>query len=51
MTGNNWMLSSVLPSTPNSVTFKDEGKGSVCGLGSLNDPSLPKLRDVLIVDG
>ena len=47
MTGNKWLLFNVLPSSLDSVTFRDGAKGSVLGLGSLNAPGLPKLRDVL----
>ena len=51
MTGNKWLLSHVLPSNLDFVTFGDGVKGSVLGSGSLNVPGLPKLRDVLLVDG
>ena len=50
MTGNKWLLSNVLPSSPNFVTFRDCAKGSVLGSGSLNVPGFPNLRDVLLVD-
>ena len=51
MIGNKWLLSNVLPSSLDSLTFWDGAKESVVGSGSLNVPSLPKLRDVLLIDG
>ena len=51
MTGYKWLLSNVLPSSLDSVTFRDNAKGSVLGSGYLNVPGLIKLRDVLLVDG
>ena len=50
MTSNKWLLSNVLPSSLDSITFGDGAKGRVLGSRSLNVPSLPKLRDVLLVD-
>ena len=51
MTRYKWLLSNVLPSSLNSVNFENGAKGSVLGSGSLNVLGLPKLRDVLIIDG
>ena len=51
MIGEKWMQSNFLPSSLDSVTFGDDVKGSVQGLGSLNVPGFPKLRDFLLVDG
>ena len=51
MTGNKRLLSNVLPSSLDSVTFRDSSKGSILRLGSLNVLGLPKLRDVLLIDG
>ena len=51
MIGNKWSLSNVLPSSLDLVTFKDGAKGSVLRSRSLNVPGLPKLRDVLLVNG
>ena len=51
MTGNKWLLSNILPSSLDFVTFGDDAKGSVLGSGSLNIPRFPKLMDVLLVDG
>ena len=51
MTGNKWLLSNVLPFSLDFVTFGDGAKGSVLGLGSFNVHGLPKLKDVLRVDG
>ena len=48
MTGNKWLLSNILPSSLDSITFGDGVKGSVLGSGSLNVPGFPKLRDVLV---
>ena len=50
MTGNKWLLSNILPYGLDSVTFEDYEKGSVMVSGSLNVPSLLKLRDVPFVD-
>ena len=51
MTGYKWLLSNVLPSSLDLVTFGDNAKGSVLGLGYLNVLGLPKLRYVLLVNG
>ena len=51
MTGNKWLLSNVLPFSLDFVTFGDGAKGSVLGLESFNVSGLPKLKDVLLVDG
>ena len=51
MTRYKWLLSNVLPSSLDSVNFEDGAKGSVLGSRSLNVLGLPKLRDVLIIDG
>ena len=51
MTSNKWLLSNVLPSSLDSVTFGDSTNGTVLRLGSLNVTGLPKLKDVLLVDG
>ena len=51
MTSNKWLLSNILPSSLDSITFGDDAKGSVLGSSFLNIPSLPKLRDVLLVVG
>ena len=51
MTSNNWLLFVVLPSSLDYVIFRDNAKGSVQGLGSVNVPGLTKLRDILLVDG
>ena len=51
MIGNKRLLSNVLPSSLDSVTFRDDAKESVLGPGSLNIPSFPKLRDVFLIDG
>ena len=51
MTSNKWLLSNVLPSSLDFVTFGDGAKGSVLRLGSLNVPGMTKLRGVLLIDG
>ena len=51
MIGNKWLLSDVQLSSLDSVTFRGGTKGSVLGSGSLNVPGLPKLRDVILVNG
>ena len=50
MTWNKRLLSNILPSSLNFVTFRDGAKGSVLGSGSLNVPGLQKLKDVLLID-
>ena len=50
MTGNKQLVSNVLPSSLNSITFGYRAKGSVLGSGSLNVPRLPNLRDVFLVN-
>ena len=51
MTGNKRLLSNVLLSSLDLVTFGDGAKRRFLRLGSLNVPNLKKLRDVLFVDG
>ena len=51
MTGNKQLLSNILPSSLDLVTFIDGSKASILRLGSLNVLGLPKLRDVLLIDG
>ena len=48
---NKRLLSNILPSSLDYVTFGDGAKESVLGSGSLNVPDFPKLKDVLLVDG
>ena len=50
MNGYMLLLSNILPSSMNLVTFGSITKGSVLGSGSLNVPGLPKLRDLYLVD-
>ena len=50
MIGNKWLLSNVLLSIMDSMTFADGAKGSVLRSRSLNVPGLPKLSDVLVID-
>ena len=50
MIGNKWLLSNVLPSNMDFVTFRDGTKESVLGSESLNFFSLPKLRGVLLIN-
>ena len=51
MTGNKEFLINLQPCSLESVTFGDGGKGTVLGRGSLKVPSIPKLENVLLVDG
>ncbi|KAG9442738.1 hypothetical protein H6P81_018592 [Aristolochia fimbriata] len=51
MTGNVESLTNLQKENGGQVTFGDGGKGSVIGRGDLNVQGLPKLRDVLLVDG
>ena len=51
MTGNREFLINLQPCTLESVTFSDRGKGTVLGSDSLKVPSMPKLENVLLVDG
>ena len=46
-----WLLSNVLPSILDFVTFGDGAKGSVMWIGSFSVLGFPKLRDVLLIDG
>ena len=51
MTGNREFLINLQPCNLESVTFDDRGKGTVLGSISLKVPSMPKLENVLLVDG
>ena len=51
MTGNREFMINLQPCSLESITFGDGGKGSVLGSGSLKVPSMPKLENVLLVDG
>ncbi|KAG9446379.1 hypothetical protein H6P81_012507 [Aristolochia fimbriata] len=51
MTGSIEFLTNLQKETGGQVTFGDGGKGYVIGGGDLNVQGLPKLRDVLLVDG
>ena len=51
MTGNREFLINLQPCSLESVTFGDGVKGSVLRSGSLKVPSMPKLENVLLMDG
>ena len=51
MTGNEYLLTNLQPYSFAFVTFGDGAKGSVLGSCSLNVMGMPKLRDVLLVEG
>ena len=50
-TGNKELLSNLQPCGIESVTFGDGFRAIVFGCGLLQVPSLPKLENVLLVDG
>ena len=51
MTGNREFLTNLQPCSFELVTFGDGGKGKVLGSGSLKILGMPKLENVLLVDG
>ena len=51
MTENEHILTNLLPSNQDSVTFGDSVKGRVIGTGSLVIPRVSKLKNVLLVEG
>ena len=51
MTGNREFLINLQPCSLESLTFGDGGKGIVLRSGSLKVPGMPKLENVLLVDG
>ena len=51
MTGNREFLINLQQCNLESVTFDDRGKGTVLGSISLKVLSMPKLENVLLVDG
>ena len=51
MTGNREFLTNLQPCSLESITFGDRGKGTVLGSGSLKFPGMPKLKNVLLVNG
>ena len=51
MTGNEYLLTNLQPYSLAFVTFGDCEKGSVLGSRSLNVMGMPKLRDVLLIEG
>ena len=50
MMGNKCLLTNILLSSLNYITFEDSAKGSVLRSRSLNVLGMPKLRDVLLVE-
>ena len=51
MTGNMEFFINLQPCNLESITFGDGGKGTILGSDSLKVPGLPKLDNVLLVDG
>ena len=51
MTGNREFFINLQPCSLEFVTFGDEGKGLVLGSGSLKVPGMPRLENVLLVEG
>ena len=51
MTCNKEFIINLQPCTLESVTFDDGGKGTILGSGSLKVPGMPKLENVLLMDG
>ena len=51
MTGNKEFQTNLQPCSLESITFSDGAKGTILGSGSLKIPSMPKLKNVLLVNG
>ncbi|KAG9444874.1 hypothetical protein H6P81_016214 [Aristolochia fimbriata] len=51
MTGNSDLLSNISYTESGQVTFGDGGKGTITGKGTLNVDGLPRLQNVLLVQG
>ena len=51
ITGNNYFLTDLQPSSQDWVIFEDCGNGRVQGIGSLIIPGLSKLKNVFLVEG
>ena len=51
MTSNREFLINLQPCSLKSVTFDNEGKGIVLGSSCLKVPGMPKLENVLLMDG
>ena len=51
MTGNRDNFTSLSSIEGGTVTFGDNGKGKILGIGSIGKTLSPELNDVLLVDG
>ena len=51
MTGNREIFINLQPCSLEFVTFGDRGNGLVLGSGSLKVPGMPRLENVLLVEG
>ena len=51
MTGNINLLSTVQHKNGGTVTFGDNNKGNVIGIGTVGNPNNPLINNVLLVDG
>ena len=51
MTGNINLLSTVQHKNGGTVTFRDNNKGNVIGIGTVGNPKNSLINNVLLVDG
>ena len=51
MSGKKHFLKNIQPCLTRHVTFGDSVKGKVLGRGLLDEPGLPKLEDVFLIEG
>ena len=51
MTGKMEFMTNLQPCGLESITFGDGGKGTVLGSGSLKIPGMPKLKNVMLING
>lgn len=49
MTDNESYLSDIRPTISRFVTFGNDGKGAVIGIGKMNVPGVPFLENVLLI--
>ena len=51
MTGNAKLFSSLSPKESGNVTFGDNGKGKIIGIGTIGKYPSPIIENVLLVEG
>jgi len=51
MTGDSQILSNLKPKKGGTVTFGDNAKGQIVGIGNVGNSSTPHIENVLLVDG